>query len=244
MAQPGAHRGLLLVGSSAANFNSSWAASLFASPYNGDKKLLTLSDSVQDAAHRAGFIAARAYRTSFRTALTQVVQQHPPDQHLSLLELQRQFLSHWQQDLPRPVDFVATFLPSDLEYLKEWDDLQQLDTPELPADSPLLEIVRDRLRWEIFAEFGYRSRLGSSVEQAGALAAAVIPARLDGLIPGLLAQLQNEVEPLRPASREALRRFLIGFLHHLRQRGAIPTPELVGRDEKGTQFLGSGGRET
>jgi DEAD/DEAH box helicase domain-containing protein len=242
--QCGAHRGLLLVGSSAANFTSSWSASLFASPFNGDKKLLAFSDSVQDAAHRAGFIAARAYRTSFRTALTQVVQQHPPDQHLSLPELQRQFLSDWQQELPKPVDFVATFLPSDLEWLKEWDDLQQQDQPELPADSPLLEIVRNRLGWEICAEFGYRSRLGSSVEQAGALAAAINPARLNGLIPGLLAQLQNEVEPLRFVSSAALRRFLIGFLHHLRQRGAIPTPELVGRDEKGTQYLGSGGRET
>ena len=70
-----AQQGLLLIGSSAANLTSTWSASLFASAFNGDKKLLAFSDSVQDAAHRAGYIAARAYRTSFRTALTTTVQQ-------------------------------------------------------------------------------------------------------------------------------------------------------------------------
>ena len=56
-----------------ANLGTTWSASLFASIFNSDRKLLTFSDSVQDAAHRAGFIAARAYRTSFRTALTNFV---------------------------------------------------------------------------------------------------------------------------------------------------------------------------
>ncbi|MCX5943682.1 MAG: RNA helicase, partial [Cyanobacteria bacterium] len=65
-----AQQGLLLVGTSAANLTSTWSAALFASAFNSDKKLLAFSDSVQDAAHRAGFITARAYRTSFRTALT------------------------------------------------------------------------------------------------------------------------------------------------------------------------------
>ena len=40
---------LLLIGSSAANLGTSWSASLFASRFNSDRKLLTFSDSVQDA---------------------------------------------------------------------------------------------------------------------------------------------------------------------------------------------------
>jgi hypothetical protein len=56
--------------------SGTWSASLDASAFNGDKRVLAFSDSVQDAAHRAGFIAARAYRTSFRTALTRTVQEH------------------------------------------------------------------------------------------------------------------------------------------------------------------------
>jgi DEAD/DEAH box helicase domain-containing protein len=71
-----ATQSLLLIGSSAANLTSTWSASLYASAFNGDKRVLAFSDSVQDAAHRAGFIGARSYRTSFRTALTRTVQQH------------------------------------------------------------------------------------------------------------------------------------------------------------------------
>ena len=236
-----AHQGLLLIGSSAANLSSTWSASLFASAFNSDKKLLSFSDSVQDAAHRAGFIAARAYRTSFRTALTRTVQKHGP---IRLEQLQTALIDDWQQELPNPVDFAATFLPADLEWLSEWDQLQQQDTPELSKDSFLLRCVQDRLRWEVAAEFGYRSRLGSSVEQAGSLAAAVDPSRIQELIPDLLSRLQNEIEPLRAIGISELQQLLLGLLHHWRQRGALDVHELIGTNGQGSDYLTSGGTNT
>ncbi len=237
-----AQQGLMLIGSSAANLTSTWSASLFASAFNGDRKLLAFSDSVQDAAHRAGFIAARAYRTSFRTALTRTVQQAGTP--LRLDQLQEQLITDWRQHLPNPVDFAATFIPPDLEWLREWGVLQQQLTPTLQADGTLMRFVADRLRWEVAAEFGYRSRLGSSVEQAGALAAAVDPAAVSQLLPPLLRLLQNEIEPLRNLSLEPLQQFVMGLLQHLRQRGALALPELVGRDGKGSEYLESGGTNT
>ncbi len=237
-----AEKGLLLIGSTAANLTSTWSASLFASAFNGDKKLLAFSDSVQDAAHRAGFIAARAFRTSFRTALTTTVQQ--AEGPLQLDQLQEQLISDWQQRLPNPVDFAATFIPHDLEWLKEWDALQQQLTPTLDATGTLMRFVCDRLRWEVAAEFGYRARLGSSVEQAGALTATVDPAAVAKLLPALLTRLQNEIEPLRDLQLVQLQQFVVGFLHHLRQRGAVVLPELVGRDNKPSEYLLSGGSDT
>jgi DEAD/DEAH box helicase domain-containing protein len=238
----GAHQSLLLIGSSAASLTSTWSSCLFASSYNADRKLLTFSDSVQDAAHRAGFIGARAYRTSFRTALTRTVQRTPDA--LDLPTLHDTFLQHWRQQLANPIDFVATFLPAELEWLKEWAELEQSAKPVLPADSPLLEIVEKRLRWELTAEFGYRSRLGSSVEQAGVLAAAINPERLEALIPPLLQQLRNEIGPLRQLSAEALRRFLLGWLQHLRQRGALPVPEMLSPGGGLSGYIASGGENT
>ena len=41
--------------------------------YDDDKKLITFSDSVQDAAHRAGFFAARSYQFTLRSALQQAL---------------------------------------------------------------------------------------------------------------------------------------------------------------------------
>ena len=236
-----AQQGLLLVGTSAANLTSTWSAALFASAFNSDKKLLAFSDSVQDAAHRAGFITARAYRTSFRTALTQTVQACGP---LPLDQVQEQLINRWQQELPNPVDFAATFLPADLEWLREWDALQHQDIPALAVDSFLVKTVCERLRWEVAAEFGYRSRLGSSVEQAGALAADVDPARIEPLLAPLLQRLQNEVEPLRTGSIDQLRQLVVGMLHQLRQRGAIAVQELVGFDQKGSEYLSSGAENT
>jgi len=237
-----AQQGLLLIGSSAANLTSTWSASLFASAFNGDKKLLAFSDSVQDAAHRAGFIAARAYRTSFRTALTTTVQQAGAP--LRLDQLQEQLLGDWQQRFPNPVDFAATFIPHDLEWLREWDALQQQLIPSLDANGTLMRFVCDRLRWEVAAEFGYRSRLGSSVEQAGALAAAVDPGAVNKLLPPLLSRLQNEIEPLRDLRPGPLQQLVVGLLQHLRERGAIALPELVGREGKGSEYLESGGVNT
>ena len=237
-----AQQGLLLIGSSAANLTSTWSASLFASAFNGDKKLLAFSDSVQDAAHRAGFIAARAYRTSFRTALTATVQQAGAP--LPLDQLQERLISDWQQRLPNPVDFAATFIPHDLEWLRDWDALQQQDIPTLEAGGTLMRFLADRLRWEVATEFGYRSRLGSSVEQAGALAAAVDPTAISKLLPALLTRLQNEIEPLRNLRLIPLQQLVVGLLQHLRQRGGLALPELVGRGGKASEYLESGGVNT
>jgi DEAD/DEAH box helicase domain-containing protein len=242
----GAQQGLLLIGSSAANLTSTWSAALFASPFNGDKKLLAFCDSVQDAAHRAGFIAARAYRTSFRTALTTTVQQAQLIQGgpIALDQLQERLISDWQQRFPNPVNFAATFIPNDLEWLREWDALQQQDTPSLDADGTLLRLVCDRLRWDVAAEFGYRSRLGSSVEQAGSLAAGIDPQAINALLPALLSRLQNEIEPLRMARSAQVQQLVVGLLHHWRQRGGLAVPELLGHDGKGSAYLLSGGSDT
>ena len=234
-----AHQGLLLIGLSAASFTSTWSASLFASDFNSDKKLLAFSDSVQDAAHRAGFIAARAFRTSFRTALTRTAQQHGPT---TLEQLQEDLIQHWQRELPNPVDFAATFLPPDLEWLEEWDQLQQQDTPTLSDSGFLLRCVKLRLRWDVAAEFGYRSRIGSSVEQAGALAAAVDPSPMQET--HLLPRLQNEIEPLRATCTRHVQQLVVGLLQHWRQCGAIAVPELVGANGQGSPYLHSGGANT
>ncbi len=232
---------LLLIGSSAANLTSTCSASLFASSYNKDKKLLTFSDSVQDAAHRAGFIAARTYRTLFRTAITKCVQKHGT---FALDKLQEQLILDCQNQFNNPVDFVATFISHDLEWLSEWEDLQNKENPVLKENGPLLKTVQKRISWEVGAEFSYRSRLGSSVERAGSLAASVDIKLVSNLIPNLLLRLQNEIEPLRNVEKIQVKHLVIGLLQYLRQLGGLDLPELVGIDRDGTSYIKSGGTET
>jgi hypothetical protein len=65
-----------------------------------------------------------------------------------------------------------------------------------------------------------------------------------GLLPPLLEQLRNDLEPLRQLTAEALRRFLLGWLQHLRQRGALPIPEMLAPKGGLSEYITSGGSKT
>ncbi len=64
---------LRILGARAPSLSSVATTQLYASAFNEDKKLLAITDSVQDAAHLAGFFGARTYRFAVRTALVGAV---------------------------------------------------------------------------------------------------------------------------------------------------------------------------
>ena len=55
---------------------------------------------------------------------TKCVQKHGP---LALDKLQEQLIIDGHKEFINPVDFTATFIPHDLEWLSEWEKLQQQD---------------------------------------------------------------------------------------------------------------------
>ena len=142
----------------------------WASPFNDDKKLIAFSDSVQDAAHRAGFFSARTYSNTVRTGLgagdrlgrnTAVFLEHFPG--ASLRDL-------WQtkgSPLEMPVErFVSEFIGPNMTWQRDWaESLQQQDA--LPRGSRLPGRVQKRLAWEAFAEFTYLSRRGRTLDSIG-----------------------------------------------------------------------------
>ena len=237
--------GLTILGAQASSLTSAMIGVLYTTPYNADKKLLAFSDSVQDAAHRAGFYGARTYRTTLRTAIAHVVAgPHSPWEkgepesgsplpspegpgvraNLSLQNLLDQFPTYWQTRLGSPADYVATFLPTDLAWLREWEDFLKSDKADLPTDSRLVALVNERLTWEIVNQFGHRAAVGPSLERSGVCATYFAPNSLDQAVSALHLKLTNEIEALRLASPASVRQFLLGLLHHLRQRGGLLQP--------------------
>jgi DEAD/DEAH box helicase domain-containing protein len=228
--------GLTILGAQASSLTSAMIGVLYTTPYNPDKKLLAFSDSVQDAAHRAGFYGARTYRTTLRTAIAQVVatlNPHPPipsapaegaGVRATLQDLLHQFPGYWQSRFGSTADYVATFLPTDLAWLREWEDFLHSDKTDLPTDSRLLNLVNERLTWEIVNQFGHRAAVGPSLERSGICATYFAPNRLDQVVTALHLRLTNEIEALRVATPEQVRQFLLGLLHHLRQRGGLLQP--------------------
>ncbi|MEM9148860.1 MAG: DEAD/DEAH box helicase [Cyanobacteria bacterium P01_F01_bin.3] len=217
----GAKNGLSIIGSRAASLSSVAIGTLFGSAYNQDRKLITFSDSVQDAAHRAGFFGARTFRNTLRTALAQYLETQGDGQ--SLDQVVSGFQQHWRTQLGSETDYVATFMPTDMQWLGEWEAL--LNTGKVAPR--LLEFIDQRLHWEIIADAGLRSTIGRSLEQVGACSIQLHPERLNATVATLLPQLRNEVGALHNLDRDTLTRFLLGLLRHLRQRGGILHPEAI-----------------
>ncbi|BAY84715.1 hypothetical protein NIES267_42110 [Calothrix parasitica NIES-267] len=210
----GSKNGLSILGSRAASLASAAIGTLFASSYNDDRKLITFSDSVQDAAHRAGFFETRTFRTTLRTALRQHLNSKAG---CNLAEIRTDFNQYWRNKIGSDEDYVATFMPSDLEWLKEWEDLQKT----AKASANLVELIDKRLDWEVVAEVGLRTSFGGSLERTASCAIYLNPDLIKSLIPDLLEILRNEIGGLEALQPEELTRFLLGFIHHLRQRGGI-----------------------
>lgn len=222
---------LLIFGARATSLSSVAIHHDFATPFNDDKKLIAFSDSVQDAAHRAGFFAARTWQNNVRMAVAQAL----PEAPLSLPEFTRHLSRFWRDPglnakAMSEKAFIVEFIAPNMQYFSDYIELES--SGELPPESHLLEEVEKRLAWEVLAEFGYRSRIGRSLERTGVAALGVDMDAVDKAASAVLIPLQEQ-DGLKSVTRQELRWFMLGLLLRLKQRGAIIHPVLEGYVAKG-----------
>ncbi|MGC8490209.1 MAG: DEAD/DEAH box helicase [Syntrophobacteraceae bacterium] len=215
------HGSLAIVGSRAASLTSVAISQVYSSIFNDDKKLLTFSDSVQDASHRAAFFSARTYRFNFRSALQKFIDQEPGE--LSLDRVPAAFSEYWLKEKGEN-DFISTFLAPDMAWFDDYESL--VDSGRLPDGSTLLDDVRKRIDWEITSEYGFNCRIGRTLEKTGSSIGSVKIELLREAIEPLLEELQNELGCLRELDGKTLLRFLLGFLTQLRTKGGVFHPDL------------------
>jgi DEAD/DEAH box helicase domain-containing protein len=213
----GEHDSLTILGSRSASLISVAISQLFASIYNDDRKLLAFSDSVQDASHRAGFFAARTYRFNLRTAIQQVVDASA--EPLTLPQLADSFMEYWLDRLGSPKRFAAQFIAPDMQWLEEYEQLDQHGT--LPDDSELMELIRKRVAWEILYEYGLGARIGRTLEKTGCSTARLKPELLADWAKEVHRRLQEEIGVLRDLDLLTVQRFLAGLVRLCRTRGGI-----------------------
>lgn len=206
---------LTVLGFRASTLTAVFIDQLFASPFNSDKKLLTFSDAVQDAAHRAGFFGARTWRAALQLAVLQTIQ--GPGRDLTLAELPAVVVQDWQTRLPSIEAWVATFLPPNMDDQRDWERL--ISGQSLPQTSRLPHMIADRLVFEINQMFGLGASIGRSLPRVGGAAAYLDAATLDAAVDAVLEPLRNEIAGLRTLTREDARRFIAGLAHHLRRQG-------------------------
>ncbi|MDO9224470.1 MAG: DEAD/DEAH box helicase [Pseudomonadota bacterium] len=218
---------LLLLGARNATLGSQVVESSWASPYNDDKKLIAFSDSVQDAAHRAGFFGARTYQNNIRTALA-----HALDEFGQRSMAWSDFLDRLavQFDNPAsvlhmdPETLVSEFLAPNMAWQHDWS-VELLEHQHLPSQSRLPGKVKKRVLWQAYSEFTYLSHRGRTLERIGKAVVAVPWESIDAVAGRLLPKLQEQFG-LRSLEQATLSQWLWGMLNHMRRRGGVMHAEL------------------
>ncbi|MGG5753654.1 DEAD/DEAH box helicase [Zafaria sp. Z1313] len=157
------------VGSAIATLTSVAVSNLFGARGldSGEKKALIFTDSVQDAAHRAGFIQARSHTFNLRTSLRNAFGTGAGE-----TATLSQLIDQAMAVPPGPDAAVQRFklVPPELterEGFREFWDETAAPGPRARAR----ENVKRRLRFDAALELGLQARLGRTLELTGAVVA-------------------------------------------------------------------------
>ena len=183
-----------------------------------ERKILVFNNSVQDAAHQAGFYEARTFRFLFRQSMQQYI--NTLDHPVNIAELQQGFKKYWKEKLSEE-DYYNHFLPSDLA---SHIDLRH----NYREGNGFMQSFKDefdiRVDWEIVSELGLTSQLGRTLEKTGSSATffksedihRVYDLMKDFLVDNNLGYVaENE---------QGFCHFVYGILQRMRRHGAVDHP--------------------
>jgi len=208
--------GVSVLGSRAASLISVITHQLFGSHYNQDKQLITFSDSVQDAAHRAGFFTARTYPLLLRSLIAKVLN---TVKSKNLSELSINVASFARDEFENDEAFVGTFIAPDMEWQSHFKELKE--NGKLPTKTNLPKHVQSRLAWEVISEFGIKSFLGRSLTKSKFATVSFDRELLDEISNKIHAMLLEEISELSLMTVHQVEHFLVSFLHLLATNGGI-----------------------
>jgi replicative superfamily II helicase len=211
----GMKNGILFLGAGLATLASVAITELFTGGELAvnERKTLLFNDSVQDAAHRAGFVADRAYTFSLRALLTRQI---PEDTPMALNDLLGDLLAAAIEQ-----ETLAAVVPPDLHGLPGVHEM--LSGSAVPPDT--WELVGERLAFAAICEFGLRSRQGRTLEltRTAAIEVAVPEAgHIAALAKDVHLRLSGQIttDDTLPGIDRYLT-FIHGLLQRLRTSGAI-----------------------
>ncbi|MER2625327.1 MAG: DEAD/DEAH box helicase [Accumulibacter sp.] len=217
----GERGGQLIIGAQTTTIAAHAVERLWSATLNDHKKLILFSDSVQDAAHRAGYIESKTESYLARAGLAKAIATLPAalpwDQALEALG--RCYLNPASPLAMTPVDFVARFIPPGMEWLQDWRRLRETGT--LPANSPLPQMLCQRLQWRAIEELAHRSDRGRTLSRVGIAVLFPDLADLQILARALTAELREAGGGLETLPEERVLHWAVGSVLALIRAGAI-----------------------
>lgn len=187
---------------------------------NVKPRVLTFSDSVQDAAQRAAVTEIRNVQTVMRKALYDGVARSA-DETVPLSQLTTDYIAGIREEIGE-ADFVARFIARD----QTWrDTYEKLSLADKEPDSPRFgDDVALRLGWEFFSDLTYRARTSQTLETARI---AVADAEADRVVTAsrvVREQLHSHMGADFALSEDEAYAFVWGLLTQMRRAGAVSHP--------------------
>lgn len=213
----GAADGIRFLGSAVATQLSVTLSNLFGDKHldAAEKKALMFTDSVQDAAHRAGFVQARSHTLSLRTALRGAL----GEAELDLDELARAVIDRAGNDPMLRYQLLPPDLVDRDEFVAFWKTDVHPNSRRAAENK-----AKRRLRFDVDLEFGLQSRTGRTLELTGSVVAEVYLGAA-GKAPIIGRRAIDKADPaqfpLTGVSDAALARWVRGTVERIRTRGGI-----------------------
>lgn len=220
----GSRRGISLIGLRNATEISALMSQIFASKFNDDKKTLAFSDSVQDAAHKAGFFNARTWHAGLRRAIQEYV--NKSGQNQSLQAFIDGFIAYWHKKYEDKLeDYIGIFIAPNMVWRKAYEELckrgKYIGTKE---EYELLQAVDKRLRYEILLEYGVTSKIGRTLEKSGCSILAFDLQQIARIANNVQERAVNELGILTNISSKSLQQMVLGYFNLVKQSGAFDDP--------------------
>ena len=217
--QCGSNTGLAIMGVRSATAISATISQMFASKFNDDKKTLTFSDNVQDAAHRAGFFNGRTWKFGIRSAIQRFALAE--GKGLSLQDFSEKFIKYWHKQLPIE-DFVSRFIAPNMIWMKAYEKM--ISDGKWGNDKGAKTLVTNieyRLRYEIMLEYGITSRIGRTLEKSGCSVLFFKKDEVCIVAEKVKERIINELGEMSEVDNIIFKRMVLGFLNVMKDNGAF-----------------------
>ncbi|MHA6630904.1 DEAD/DEAH box helicase [Pseudonocardia sichuanensis] len=231
--------GIRFLGSAIATLLSVSLSTLFGSHQlnEREKKALVFTDSVQDAAHRAGFVQSRSHTLTLRAVLRAAVQDGP----LALEQLVHEVIQLAGNDRMKRYRLLHPDCADRESFTPFWKSSTARGAPQSVRTR-----VQRRLALDAALEFGLNSRTGRTLERTGAVTVEVDagePAKIAAAARSALGSTPHQTSIDGEHTDATLVRWVRGVLARMRAQGAIDHPWFDKyRREDGNRWWVTGGR--
>lgn len=217
----GSRRGISLMGLRGATEISAIMSQLFASKFNDDKKTLAFSDSVQDAAHKAGFFNSRTWKSGLRGAIQQYVN-HGGDRQ-NLAQFTKGFIDYWHNEYKDHLeDYISLFIAPNMVWRKAFEKMkQQRKLFGTQEELELLATVDKRLAYEIMLEYGVTGKIGRTLEKSGCSVLSFDNGQIERIAAYVQEQAINELGILTKTPLAKIQSMVMGYFNLVRSAGAF-----------------------